>query len=210
LGVLTVAVLGCGRTALEPTEPPGDAGAADRPLDLPSDRMDAPRDMAPDLPIEHPPDLPPDRPPPPPDAPVCIPTTEVCNGVDDDCDGVIDEDQPPIPCPNGGYRQCVGGAYSACPVRCTVCVPGSKRTCITSFCTFWGDQECAADGMSFGRCTEAQPPPECADVANKMQRSPQLEQCCIDNGYCCVDEFDLNNNGDRTEMLGSCGSIVCE
>ncbi|HMF42575.1 MAG TPA: hypothetical protein VKQ32_18010 [Polyangia bacterium] len=205
----TLGVTGCGRTGLEPTDPPGDAGV-DRPPDLPADRMDAPPDLAPDLPVEHPPDLAPDREM-HPDVPTCVPTAETCNGIDDDCNGLIDDGLPPIPCPNGnGYRQCVGGAYSDCPRRCQVCVPGSKRTCITSFCTFWGNQECAADGMSFGPCKEAQPPAACADVANRMQRSADLEQCCIDNGYCCVDEFDLNHNNDRTEMLGRCDAIVCQ
>ena len=121
--------------------------------------------MAPDMPMEHPPDAP------------TLPTStarghvpiataarraglraedEMCNGVDDDCDGNVDEDQPSIPCPNGGYRFCVGGHYSECPRRCDVCVPGSKRTCITTFCTFWGSQTCADDGMSFGTCKESQ------------------------------------------------------
>jgi hypothetical protein len=204
---LVCAVSGCGRTALEPYQQnASDAGGTDHPRDLPADKMDAPRDMAPDLPVERAPDLP----PPPPDAPVCVPTTETCNGVDDDCDGMIDDNLPAIPCPNGGARVCVGGHYSDCPRRCQVCVPGSKRTCITSFCTFWGNQECASDGMSFGPCKEAPPPPECAEVASQMQRSPALEDCCIKHNFCCVDEFDLDNDGDRTEMLGRCESIVCE
>ena len=42
-----------------------------------------------------------------------------------------------------------------------------------------------------------------------MMRSPELEECCIDNGYCCVDEFDLDNDGDRTEMLGRCEAVMC-
>ena len=166
--------------------------------------MDAPRDLAPDLPADHPLDLS------PPDGPVCVPTAETCNGVDDNCNGAIDEDQPAIPCPNGGSRLCIGGHYSDCPRRCQVCVPGSKRTCITSFCTFWGSQECAMDGMSFGRCVESQPPPECAEIASRMQRSKELELCCIAHDFCCVDEFDINGNKDTTEMLGRCESITCE
>ena len=145
-----------------------------------------------------------------PTRPCACRSAEICNGVDDDCDGEVDEDQPPIPCPDDGYRFCVGGHYSECPRRCEVCVPGSKRTCITSFCTFWGSQSCADDGMSFGACKESQPPAACRDVANRMMRSPELEQCCIDNDFCCVDEFDLNHNGDRTEMLGRCEAITCD
>jgi len=200
-----IAAAGCGRTALEPVDTPVDA-ARDRSLDAPSDGRDAPPDLPPDLPIDRPRDVP----PPPPDAPVCVPQSEVCNGLDDNCDGNIDEGQPAIPCPNGGNRYCVGGHYSDCPRRCEVCVPGSKRTCITSFCTFWGSQTCADDGMSFGMCKESTPPAACKDVANRMQRSRDLEQCCIDNGYCCVDEFDLDGDHDTTEMLGRCEAIVCE
>ena len=142
--------------------------------------------------------------------PACQPQPEICNGADDDCDGAIDENQPAIPCPDGGNRYCVGGRYSDCPRRCDVCVPGSKRTCITSYCTFWGSQTCSADGQSFGRCDESRPPPECEAIANKMMRSPALEMCCLDNGYCCVDEFDLDHDGDRTEMLGRCEAVVCD
>jgi hypothetical protein len=195
---------GCGRTALEPPDDRSRADAAtdrpidrpaDAPLDLPAERMDAP----PDLPIEH-----------PPDSAVCVPKDEVCNGVDDNCDGRVDEDQPPIPCPNGGNRVCVGGNYSECPKRCQVCVPNSKRTCITSFCTFWGSQTCMEDGMGFSGCKESAAPPECRAVANKMMRSRELEMCCIENGFCCVDEFDLDGDHDTTEMLGRCESVTCE
>ncbi len=207
---LAVAAAGCGRTALEPIYLDLDAGAKDRP----TERMDAPRDMAPEMAMEHPPDvapdLAPDLPPPPPDGPVCVPKAETCNNADDDCDGDVDEDVPPIPCPGTGARFCVGGHFSECPRRCVVCVPGSKRTCITTFCTFWGSQECADDGMSFGACKESQPPAACRDVANRMMRSRELEKCCIENDFCCVDEFDLDGDGDTKEMLGRCESITCD
>jgi hypothetical protein len=139
-----------------------------------------------------------------------VPKPETCNGVDDDCNGATDEAQPPIPCPDGGFRYCVGGHYSECPRRCEVCVPGSKRTCITSFCTFWGSQTCAPDGRSWSGCKESQPPPECKEVAERMMRSPELEECCFKNGYCCVDEFDRDGDGDRTEMVGRCESVTCD
>ncbi len=141
--------------------------------------------------------------------PVCVPTSETCNGRDDDCDGAVD-DLPPTPCPGGGSSFCVAGKQSQCPKRCDVCVPGSVRVCQNPFCSFWGEQECAADGQGFGHCREAEPPSECTAVAKKFEHSRQLEQCCLDNGYCCLDEFDLNGNGDRREMLGACGDVACQ
>lgn len=145
----------------------------------------------------------------PREEPPCEPSPEACNGRDDDCNGVVD-DLPAQACPGGGSRFCVAGRLSECPRRCEVCVPGSVRVCQNPFCTFWGEQECAADGQGFGHCREAAPPPECAAVARKHQQSSELEQCCIDNGYCCVDEHDLDRDGNRHEMLGACGDIACQ
>jgi hypothetical protein len=141
--------------------------------------------------------------------PICVAVPEECNGRDDDCDGAIDN-LPAEACPGGGFRFCVAGRLSACPRRCEVCVPGSVRVCENSFCSFWGEQECAADGQGFGKCREAMPPPECAATASKFENSRQLEQCCLDNGYCCLDEHDLNGNGNRREMLGACGDVTCQ
>ena len=141
--------------------------------------------------------------------PACVPQVETCNGVDDDCDGQVDEDQAAIPCPGGGSRYCVGGRFSECPRRCDVCIPGGQRTCFVSFCTFWGRQDCAADGRSFGPCVEAHVPSACAAVAASQKRTAALEKCCIENGYCCLDEFDLDNDGDSTEMLGRCTDLLC-
>jgi hypothetical protein len=200
-----LAAAGCGRSYLDPYHPVASDAAvkADR-VDAPPDLLpDTRPDLSPDLPIERPPDLSP--------IPTCVPKgPETCNGVDDDCNGIIDDNLPAIPCPEGGSRVCVGGAFSECPRRCEVCVPGSKRTCITSFCTFWGSQACASDGLSWGACRETQAPEVCREVANRMMRSPELEKCCIENDFCCVDEFDLDNDGDRTEMLGRCEAVVCD
>lgn len=157
-----------------------------------------------------PPDAgPPVKPPPVKPPPVCAPTDEECNGKDDDCDGEIDEDQPPIPCPGGGERYCVAGRYSACPERCEVCIPGSERVCFLSYCTYWAVRKCAGDGRSFGVCRERHVPPECESVSDKYKDSAELEQCCIDKGYCCQDEFDLDHDGDRSDMLGSCEEVSC-
>jgi hypothetical protein len=224
---------GCGRVPLDLAWLPGDAApAVEHPRDLAADVApdvvpDVVQDMTPDLapdvapdllsdlPPDHPPDLSPDLPPDLPmspiDAgPVCHPQPETCNGVDDDCDGKIDQDLPAIPCPGGGSRYCVSGRYSECPTRCEVCVPGSERQCFTSFCTFWGTQACASDGRSFGSCKESNPPTECEAVAKKNKKTAELEQCCIDNGYCCVDEFDLDHDGDHSNMVGRCDAVMCE
>ena len=141
--------------------------------------------------------------------PACTPEEETCNGRDDDCDGDVDE-VTPIPCPGGGSRYCVGGQMSECPRRCDVCLPGSLRICFTTYCTFWGEQTCAADGRGFGPCVEERVPRGCEDVAMEHQNSPELEQCCIDKGYCCMDDFDLDSDGDRRELLGRCDEVSCQ
>ena len=88
-------------------------------------------------------------------------------------------------------------------------MPGSQRECFTSFCTFWGTQACTSDGRSFGPCKETRPPAGCQRIADKSMKSAELEQCCLDEGLCCLDEFDLDHDGDRTEMLGRCDSVTC-
>ena len=141
--------------------------------------------------------------------PPCEPAPEICNGVDDNCDGVVDEDIAPIACPGGGNRYCVAGRMSDCPRRCEACLPASQRICFTTTCTYWGVQTCAADGLSFGRCRETRPPFECAEIARSQQPSPELERCCLDHGNCCRDDFDLDGDGDRDEMLGRCETVQC-
>jgi hypothetical protein len=116
---------------------------------------------------------------------------------------------PPIPCSGGGYQYCVAGSYSACPTRCGVCVPGSSRVCFIGYCKAWGTQTCSQDGLSFGVCQEGTPPAACASTADTDKVSPALEQCCIDNGYCCQDLFDLNGNGSTTDQAGSCSGTSC-
>ena len=139
----------------------------------------------------------------------CLPTGEICNGRDDDCDGDIDE-VAAIPCPNGGFRYCVSGSMSECPRRCDVCMPGSERVCFVSYCTYWGVQTCASDGRSFSYCRERAAPWVCDGVVDKYQFSAELEQCCLDNGYCCVDQFDLDGDGNVSEMLGNCEDLLCD
>lgn len=194
--------------ASEPVVDLGFDRAPDKAPDVPPDvPPDAKPDLAPDLPRE----TAPDRPPVVVDAgPVCTPQPETCNGRDDDCDGKIDQGLPPIPCPNGGERYCVAGSFSECPRRCEVCVPGSQRECFTSFCTFWGTQSCASDGRTFGACKEVTVPSACKMIADQHKRSRELEKCCIEQDLCCLDEFDLDNDGDRTDMVGRCDTVMCD
>jgi hypothetical protein len=199
---LLVAASACGRTELDPfgRQPivVHDAAIVDHPPDVPRDvPPDVPPDLLPDLGVER--------------GPTCVPDPETCNGKDDDCDGRVDEDQPPIVCPKGGERYCVAGSYSECPRRCDVCNPGSTRTCFTSFCTFWGSQSCAADGRSWSTCAEERTVPDvCKQVAENMMRSPELEMCCLQAGHCCLDAFDLDNDGDSSEQLGRCDTVSCD
>jgi hypothetical protein len=146
--------------------------------------------------------------PPAKEPPHCVPSPETCNGADDDCNGQVD-DLPALPCAGGGFQYCVAGKLSSCPRSCEVCVPGSVRVCQNSYCTFWGEQECTADGQGFGPCRESTPPPACAPIAAKQKDSKELEQCCIDDGYCCVDSHDLDGDGDRREMVGACEGVRC-
>ncbi len=176
--------------------------------------------VGPDVGIDAPLILPPDAevgedgqlvdppPPPPPIVPGCEPTEEVCNGVDDDCNGEVDE-VAPLPCPGGGDRYCVAGRFSECPSRCETCMPGTERVCFISYCTYWGVQTCAADGRAFSACREKDAPQVCRSVVNEDGNSPELEQCCLDNGYCCVDEFDLDGDGNKREMIGQCDEVEC-
>jgi hypothetical protein len=39
--------------------------------------------------------------------------------------------------------------------------------------------------------------------------SPAAEACCIDQGFCCQDFYDIDRDGDNWESLGSCIDIVC-
>jgi hypothetical protein len=139
----------------------------------------------------------------------CVPSDEACNGVDDDCDGQVDE-VAALPCDNGGYRYCIAGSLSECPKKCDTCMPGTQRVCFLSYCKYWAVQTCTADGKSFGKCKEEDAPAECAKIADEQQFSSKLEQCCLDNGYCCLDEFDLDNDGNSNEMLGNCDELSCE
>jgi len=205
--VAAAVAIACGRTELGPWDLT--AGEADLDATLPAE--DAGEEAAPppsDAPLDAR-----DAGPAQPDAPIgpgCSPSPEECNGRDDDCNGRVDDALPSVPCPGGGAQYCVAGRMSECPRRCEVCIPGSERVCQLSYCLYWGIQTCSADGRSFGVCREDSPPPECKEAAKRHERSAALEQCCIDAGYCCRDEFDLDGDGDKQEHLGSCEAVTCE
>jgi hypothetical protein len=149
------------------------------------------------------------------DGSAAVPSTRVV--ASDDANAASDatppadpcKDAPPIPCAGGGFKYCVAGRYSDCPMRCLACVPGSQRVCLMAYCNYWGTQTCAADGQSFGYCVEQTAPPECHAIAEEHRDSSELEQCCLDHGYCCKDQFDLNHNGNTNEQIGQCSAVTC-
>lgn len=201
LAALTLLGTQCGRTGLFPYDVEDDAVAEGGQGGLASGAAGAP--VKPDPPQAGAAGEPNTM------VPSCEPRPEVCNGADDDCDGRVDE-VPPVACVGGGLQHCIAGQMSACPRRCETCVAGSVRICQNSYCTFWGEQECTADGQGFGPCREEQPPPECAGIARRHKDSPELEQCCIEAGYCCLDSHDLDHDGNRGELLGNCASVTCD
>jgi len=141
----------------------------------------------------------------------CTPSTETCNGQDDDCDGKVDEIDPRA-CPGGGFSYCVAGKMSACPKRCETCVPGSERVCFVSYCSSWGRQTCTADGRTFGVCEEElKIPSVCRHAAPTLGGDLRdLAQCCLEQGFCCSDSEDLDNDGDRRESVGRCEDVTCD
>jgi hypothetical protein len=189
---VTALLTGCSRTSLEI-----DDGLTLQIVDAADDQTDA--NVAEDAaaPVTNGVDAAPPLPAAPPSAPPAAPPADPC------------ADMPPIPCPGGGFEYCIAGQYSACPKRCGMCVPGSQQVCFISYCHSWGVQTCAADGLSFGYCQEQSPPLPCQSIADTNHASAALEQCCIDNGYCCQDQFDLNKNGTTGEPIGQCSGVTC-
>ena len=98
-----------------------------------------------------------------------------------------------------------GSGSGSAPPGC-LCVPGASRYCDTPTYCRWGVQYCAADGLSWGTCTETTVPPQCSWTT---WYSPQAEECCIASGMCCQDMWDRDRDGDTWESMGNCIDIVC-
>lgn len=148
--------------------------------------------------------LPPDPPP------ECEPEDEICDGEDNDCDGEIDEDIPPEPCEVSGSSRCVMGRWSECPDVCVGCVPGTVRQCFDAYCTGWGVQTCNESGNNWNSCQEASVPNVCDDGGGWVPTQPSTGQCCVDEGFCCQDYWDLDADGETDDSVGTCYGIDCE
>jgi hypothetical protein len=120
-----------------------------------------------------------------------VPTDEICgDGVDNNCDGRVDED-------------CFSGEDGC------VCTPNAWRYCDTPDYCLWGKQVCDEDGMAWGPCLETTDiPAACAAISEWY--SPAAQACCVAQGRCCQDMWDLNFNGDTWESLpDGCPQIEC-
>ncbi len=87
------------------------------------------------------------------------------------------------------------------------CIPGAWRYCSTEH-ALWGIHYCEEDGEAWGVCSEVTIPADCVHVDGWF--SPDIEACCIEQGFCCQDTWDLDADEDLWESLGDCTDIVCE
>ena len=87
------------------------------------------------------------------------------------------------------------------------CVPGAQRYCdVPTYCN-WGVQACTDDGLGWGECIEVNsPPPEC-DFGHPFYEI-ESERCCIENGYCCQDFWDIDGDRNNQESLGNCEDVI--
>jgi hypothetical protein len=131
--------------------------------------------------------------------------TQCGDGQDDDCDGQVDCDDSDCRVPGScnctaSETQCGDGQDDDCDGKsdcededCQGCTPGSVRYCADpGFCAL-GQQTCGPS-RQWGACSET-----VAGGCYGEGLSPEVVQCCINNGYCCQD---ANNHS-----FGNCAGI---
>lgn len=109
---------------------------------------------------------------------------------------------------DGDHWESVG---SCAPGECAIvpsveeeCDPGTCRYCDVLATDVWGTQTCEGDGRTWSPCVEEGTiPEEC--FSDGGWYSVDEELCCILNGFCCRDLWDLDHDGDHQDSLGDCG-----
>lgn len=91
-----------------------------------------------------------------------------------------------------------------------VCTPGSWRYSVDDggYGSLWAIPYCNEDGSGWGRTYEIPAIPEPCDLIDHWY-SPPAQECCIEQGWCCQDMWDMDSDGDIWESLGRCPDPIC-